>query len=192
MICKICNRKEAHPKYYGMCSPCRTKKYAYSRGKKCVDCGKLVSNQNERCKTCYPKTRRNRVKRTCQECGKSYITKASVRRFFCGQICANIYRARNLRENKIAFKKSDTLEKTGYVTGHSAYRKRRVRVHVRIAEHILGRKLKSGEVVHHINLDKSDNRHCNLLICNQSYNMWLHHQMAAAWVKEHITTKEAH
>lgn len=60
------------------------------------------------------------------------------------------------------------------------------RAHVLLAEKALGRELKKGEVVHHINLDKSDNRPQNLLVCTQSYHMWLHNEMARRWVKEHI------
>jgi hypothetical protein len=60
------------------------------------------------------------------------------------------------------------------------------RVHVLMAEKALGRKLKKGEVVHHINLNKADNRNSNLLICSNSYHMWLHQEMQRQWVNEHI------
>lgn len=46
--------------------------------------------------------------------------------------------------------------------------------HDLIAEKVLGRPLKRGEVVHHINGDNTDSRNCNLLICTQSYHAWLH------------------
>lgn len=53
-----------------------------------------------------------------------------------------------------------------------------------IAEEILGRPLKTkplghgdGEIVHHINHDPCDNRHCNLLICTQSYHVGIHNKL---------------
>jgi hypothetical protein len=57
--------------------------------------------------------------------------------------------------------------------------------HVLISEQALGRKLKPGEIVHHINGDKTDNRACNLLICDHRYHQLLHNKMAQLYKKKH-------
>jgi hypothetical protein len=46
--------------------------------------------------------------------------------------------------------------------------------HIVVAEQALGRYLRAGEVVHHINHVRSDNRSSNLLVCRTDYHHLIH------------------
>jgi hypothetical protein len=58
--------------------------------------------------------------------------------------------------------------------------------HRRVAEQMLGRELVRGEIVHHVNGDKRDNRPENLVVMTQSEHMRLHFaEMMAARKAKH-------
>lgn len=64
------------------------------------------------------------------------------------------------------------------------------KVYRKLAAGVLGRPLRTNEVVHHVNLVQQDNRKCNLVICNsQAYHMGLHQQYQRAFAKA-ITTED--
>jgi hypothetical protein len=54
------------------------------------------------------------------------------------------------------------------------------RAHVRIVEDILGHRLGESVEVHHVNSDRSDNRHENLVVCpDAAYHHLLHRRTRA-------------
>ena len=75
---------------------------------------------------------------------------------------------RNFRNGHlfIMVKEHPSADEYGYVAEHRL-----------VAEKVLGRYLKTNEVVHHINRDKLDNRNCNLLVCEHGYHSSLHRRM---------------
>lgn len=109
----------------------------------------------------------------CAQCGIGYShrTQASRRhlRRYCSLQCAGMAKSRPGIANGYVYNRRDG---------------RRIADHVHAAEKVLGRRLKRGEVVHHINGNKLDNRNQNLLICTRGYHVALHFRMSDLWQRE--------
>ena len=59
-------------------------------------------------------------------------------------------------------------------------------VHIWVMRKKLDRSLEKGEIIHHINGNRADNRNKNLLICDRKYHGWLEGKMANLYKNEHF------
>lgn len=72
---------------------------------------------------------------------------------------------------------SDGYVRVKIVPGKGAWKPE----HIIVAEQLLGRPLRKGEVVHHINGNRSDNRPSNLYVCkDRSHHNQVHNSQDAA------------
>ena len=58
--------------------------------------------------------------------------------------------------------------------------------HRLMAEKALKRMLKKGEIIHHVNGKKDDNRNENFVVCNNSYHRFIERKMVELYQKEHF------
>lgn len=82
----------------------------------------------------------------------------------------------NKKANELGLK---VIPKDSYINNSQGYKyigksNNRKAEHVLVAEQILGRTLKTNEVVHHKNRDKLDNRPCNLEVMTRAEHINLH------------------
>jgi len=168
--------------------------------KVCKRCGKtFITNTKSqrycsvRCRAKYwAENNRERFKIVCEYCGKEF---GRIRRCngiggrirFCSRTCSN-------NANSKYLVKERTRHKTqGYISirkpEHPNNYGGRVREHRLIMEKMIGRYLKKGEIVHHINYIEDDNREENLFLCKEGENHYKIHKLSRFLIKEFIREK---
>lgn len=121
----------------------------------------------------------NYMKKVCKICNKSFEKPYSCskkeweKRVYCSKPCKYADGYFLLGGSKNPNYKGGTINRAGYriinVLG------KRTREHRDIIEKFIGRKLKSNEVIHHINGNRLDNRLENLKIMNKKEHHRLHY-----------------
>jgi hypothetical protein len=132
----------------------------------------------------------------CKHCGGP--VKQSWRKF-CSVLCAGKAQSplsQGYAERFPNGKKRKALDHTRIdsITGYRMVRAPEgrsrtgwMREHTMIAEETLGRRLKRGEEVHHIDGDKTNNARTNLLICTSAYHRQLESRMAYEFQRRFLT-----
>lgn len=173
----------------------------------CVGCGEEF--ETTPCTTkkyctheCYIEHRRGTGQKTftCEQCGKEFVDRRTVDRKFCSREC----NAKALSENKTETRECSRCGKE-FATGVSSTQafcsrecsnlfgagyeeadnvpRRRTKVYRKIAERKLGRELAPWEVVHHINMDASDDRESNICVFPDNQQHQLAHGTLNSCVK---------
>jgi len=115
--------------------------------------------------------------RECPVCSTSfYVTQSTIRKgegTYCSRKCSNPFRGSKGEKNG-NWKGGKHTRSDGYVMVRVSTDKYELEHRVVMADHI-GRTLKKGEQVHHLNEDKSDNRIENLELTNISEHISKYH-----------------
>src|SRR4030067_2949826 len=105
----------------------------------------------------------------------SYCNRVQVSRGMCNKHYQNWQRHGDaLYTDKIRKIKQDKPNKYGYLEERG--KNHRV-VHRNIVEQMLGKHLNSNDIVHHIDIDKSNNQPENLYVCSRSEHQNIHKQL---------------
>lgn len=103
---------------------------------------------------------------TCIVCGKEFYARPCRIKIGKAKFCSNNCRA--CEKRMASFKSNEYIMR--WAPWHpNANKHGHIYEHVLIGASVLARPLKKGEVIYHINRNRCDNRHNNLIICSKGY-----------------------
>ena len=121
---------------------------------------------------CGKHYQREVAKRNCVNdcaCGCGEKTQYTYKHGHHTRLFSNEEQGRRGRQNN-----GDTQRRTGDLTSVYYRKVKGIHEHRIVAQEMLGRPLKPGEIVHHINNNKRDNRKENLQVMTQSEHVEIH------------------
>ncbi len=123
---------------------------------------------------------------TCVICGSDFTKIRHTTGLYCSRRCAWLARGGPEFNARIARESAESRgnRQRGASGAGRTYRKRNGRhEHRVVAEQMLGRPLRAGEIVHHIDGNKLNNDPANLAVMTQGQHMREHRLWEARWPK---------
>jgi len=160
----------------------------------CKRCGKMFQKANSEIRKssnhfcsskCWGLSKIIKEAKTCKQCGKEFKAYSPTPRnpwLFCSRSCSTTFHS---GENHPKFKGGTCHAKNGYVYISTA-KNNGVFFHRYLFEEKIGRKLREGEFIHHVNGIRHDNRIENLELWDKTHPQGQRVEDKIIWAKEFL------